>query len=121
MGEKRQREEEEKERLAEEAFQAKLKAKELEEEKKRLKKEKEKLKKEELKKQGLLLSKAEKEKKARAEAMLAAMRAQGVDVPAKGEKRPKPGTRKRMNQKMRHHQPEPEAPKVEEEVKSSDK
>ena len=120
--EKRQREEEEKERLAEEAFQAKLKAKELEEEKKRLKKEKEKLKKEELKKQGLLLSKAEREKKARAEAMLAAMRAQGVDVPAIGEKRPKPGTRKRMNQKMRHHQPEPEAPKVEEEVKSvSDK
>jgi len=115
---RRQKEEEEKERLAEEAFQSKLKAKELEEEKKRLKKEKEKLKKEELKKQGLLLSKAEKEKKARAEAMLAAMRAQGVDVPAPGEKRPKPGTRKRMNQKMRHHQPEPEVPKEEVENKS---
>merc|ERR1719192_987844 len=117
--ERRIKEKEEKERLAEEAFQAKQKAKELEEEKKRLKKEREKLKKEELKKQGLLLSKAEREKKARAESMLAAMRAQGVDVPAIGEKRPKPGTRKRMNQKMRHHQPEPEAPKVDEEAKSA--
>merc|ERR1711892_221153 len=37
--------------------------------------------------------------KLRAEAMLEAMRAQGVDVPAVGEKRPRPGTRKRMNQK----------------------
>jgi len=117
--EKIKKEEEEKERLAEEAFQAKLKAKELDEEKKRLKKEREKLKKEELKKQGLLLSKAEREKKARAEAMLAAMRAQGVDVPAIGEKRPRPGTRKRMNQKMRHHQPEPETPKEKEEEDKS--
>merc|ERR1712048_1372776 len=67
------------------------------------------------KKQGLLLSKAEREKKARAEAMLEAMRAQGVDVPAIGEKRPKPGTRKRMNQqKMKHQQQEQEVTKEEE-------
>merc|ERR1719508_533440 len=97
--ERLQKEEEEKERLAEEAFQAKIEAKKKEEEKKAAKKEREKLKKAELKAAGKLLTPAQKQAKLRAEAMLEAMRAQGVDVPAVGEKRPRPGTRKRMNQK----------------------
>jgi len=92
-------EEEEKDRLEEEAFQAKLEAKKRDEEKKAAKKEREKLKKAELKAAGKLLTPAQKQAKLRAEAMLDAMRAQGVDVPAVGEKRPRPGTRKRMNQK----------------------
>merc|ERR1719186_1200733 len=97
--ERLQKEEEEKERIAEEAFQAKIEAKKKEEEKKAAKKEREKLKKAELKAAGKLLTPAQKQAKLRAEAMLEAMRAQGVDVPAVGEKRPRPGTRKRMNQK----------------------
>jgi len=95
--EKLQKEEEEKERLAEEAFQAKLEAKKKEEERKAAKKEREKQKKAELKAAGKLLTPAQKQAKQRAEAMLEAMRAQGVDVPAIGEKRPRPGTRKRPN------------------------
>merc|ERR1719427_1390008 len=97
--ERLKQEEEEKERLAEEAFQAKIEAKRKEEEKKAAKKEREKQKKAELKAAGKLLTPAQKQAKLRAEAMLEAMRAQGVDVPAVGEKRPRPGTRKRMNQK----------------------
>jgi len=93
--ERLQKEEEEKERLAEEAFQAKLAAKKKEEEKKAAKKEREKQKKAELKAAGKLLTPAQKQAKQRAEAMLEAMRAKGVDVPAIGEKRPRPGTRKR--------------------------
>merc|ERR1711892_192661 len=66
--------------------------------------------------------------KLRAEAMLEAMRAQGVDVPAVGEKRPRPGTRKRMNQKNKQTgkeaSPEDESLKEatpEEETKVEDK
>merc|ERR1712240_452749 len=95
--ERLQKEEEEKERLAEEAFQAKLAVKKKEEERKAAKKEREKQKKAELKAAGKLLTPAQKQAKQRAEAMLEAMRAQGVDVPAIGEKRPRPGTRKRPN------------------------
>merc|ERR1712240_459777 len=89
---------EEEERLQkEEAFQAKLAAKKKEEERKAAKKEREKQKKAELKAAGKLLTPAQKHAKQRAEEMLEAMRAQGVDVPAIGEKRPRPGTRKRPN------------------------
>jgi len=105
----------EKERLAEEAHQAKLEALKKEEERKAAKKEREKQRKAELKAQGKLLTPAQKAAKARAEAMLEAMRAQGVDVPAVGEKRPKPGTRKRMNQQKMKHQQKEESPKEEEE------
>eukprot|EP00092_Neocalanus_flemingeri_P030651 GFUD01033281.1.p1 GENE.GFUD01033281.1~~GFUD01033281.1.p1 ORF type:complete len:1168 (+),score=526.34 GFUD01033281.1:43-3546(+) len=105
--EKLQQEEDEKERLAEEAFQAKLEAKRKDEEKKAAKKEREKQKKAELKAAGKLLTPAQKQAKLRAEAMLEAMRAQGMDVPAVGEKRPRPGTRKRMNQKNNQAEKEP--------------
>eukprot|EP00092_Neocalanus_flemingeri_P001088 GFUD01001159.1.p1 GENE.GFUD01001159.1~~GFUD01001159.1.p1 ORF type:complete len:1171 (+),score=535.88 GFUD01001159.1:41-3553(+) len=104
--ERLQQEEEETERLAEEAFQAKLEAKRKDEEKKAAKKEREKQKKAELKAAGKLLTPAQKQAKLRAEAMLEAMRAQGVDVPAVGEKRPRPGTRKRMNQKNKQAEKE---------------
>jgi len=113
--EKLKKEEEEKERLAEEAFQAKLAAKKKEEERKAAKKEREKQKKAELKAAGKLLTPAQKQAKQRAEAMLEAMRAQGVDVPAVGEKRPRPGTRKRMNQKNK--QAEKETTPEEDQVK----
>jgi len=109
----------EKERLAEEAHQAKLEALKKEEERKAAKKEREKQRKAELKAQGKLLTPAQKAAKARAEAMIEAMRAQGVDVPTIGEKRPKPGTRKRMNQqKMKHQQQEAAKEEEEEEEKS---
>jgi len=113
-------EQEEKDRLEEEAFQAKLEAKKKEEEKRAAKKDREKQRKAELKAQGKLLTPAQKAAKARAEAMLEAMRAQGVDVPTIGEKRPKPGTRKRMNQQKMKHQQEAtkeEEPTVEEKSK----
>merc|ERR1711971_394262 len=116
-------EQEEKDRLEEEAFQAKLEAKKKEEEKRAAKKEREKQRKAELKAQGKLLTPAQKAAKARAEAMLEAMRAQGVDVPAIGEKKPKPGTRKRMNQQKMKHQQEAtkeEEPTLEEKSKEEE-
>ena len=46
------------------------------------------------------MTKSQKEAQARAQAMLDAMRAQGVDVPVIGEKRaPRPGTRIRNKAK----------------------
>merc|ERR1711860_293737 len=62
--------------------------------------ERERLKKEQLRKEGKLLTAKQKADKARAEAMIENLRAQGVDVPAVGEKRgPRPGTRVRPNKK----------------------
>merc|ERR1712240_260923 len=61
--------------------------KEEEEKERAAKKEREKIKKAELKAAGKLLTPAQKAAKARADAMLEAMRAQGVDVPVVGEKR----------------------------------
>jgi len=103
--ERQRKEEEEKERLAEEAFQAKLEAKRKEEERRAAKKEREKQKKAELKAAGQLLTPAERAKRARAQATLEALKAQGIDVPSVGEKRgPRPGTRKRTNQKPRQQE-----------------
>lgn len=96
--ERRKREEEEKIRLEEEAERLRQEQKRIEEERKALKKQREKEKKEQLRKEGKLLSAKQKQEKARAEAMLAAMRAQGIQVPVAGEKRgPRPGTRIRGN------------------------
>merc|ERR1712088_114689 len=58
-----------------------------EEEKERLEKEREKQKKEQLKAEGKWLTPAQKAAKARADAMLEAMRAQGAEVPVAGEKK----------------------------------
>uniref|UniRef100_A0A0K2V6V7 Eukaryotic translation initiation factor 5B n=1 Tax=Lepeophtheirus salmonis TaxID=72036 RepID=A0A0K2V6V7_LEPSM len=94
--EETQRRKEEEERIAREDLleTERLQKKRLEEERKQAKKEREKAKKEQLRKEGKLLSAKQKQQKAQAETMLAAMRAQGIAVPATGEKKaPRPGTR----------------------------
>lgn len=106
--ERLEKEEDEKDRLAEEKFQAAQEQKKKDEEKRLAKKEREKARKAELKAAGKLLTPAQRQAKQRAEAMLEAMRAQGVDVPTPGEKRVRPGTRKRMNQKKQQKEASPE-------------
>lgn len=71
----------------------------LEAERKEKKKQREHERKARLKAEGKLLTAKQKLDKARAQAMLDALRAQGVDVPEVGEKRPRPGTRIRPNKK----------------------
>ena len=74
----------------------------MEKEKKELKKQREREKKEQLRKEGKLLTAKQRADKARAEQMLASMRAQGIDVPETGVKRgPRPGTRIRNKNKVR--------------------
>lgn len=98
--ERARREEEERIQREEEAERERLEKKRLEEEKKAAKKERERLKKEQLRKEGKLLTKNQKEAQARAQAMLEAMRAQGMDVPQAGVKKaPRPGTRVRNKAK----------------------
>jgi len=76
-------EEEEKQAAFEKAEEERLEKLRLDQEKKGKKKQKEKEKKERLKKEGKLLTAAQKEQKRKAEAMLEAMRAQGIIVPNK--------------------------------------
>lgn len=66
----------------------------LEQEKKEKKKQKEKERKERLKAEGKLLTSKQKADRARAQATLEALKAQGLDVPdASVERKPRPGTR----------------------------
>lgn len=82
----------------EEAEDARLEKVRLEQEKKDKKKQKEKERKERLKAEGKLLTKKQLADKARAQAMIEALKAQGVDIPEIGEKRgTRPGTRIRPN------------------------
>lgn len=71
----------------------------LEAERKEKKKQREHERKARLKAEGKLLTAKQKLDKVRAQAMLDSLRAQGVDVPEVGEKRPRPGTRIRPNKK----------------------
>ncbi|XP_005400804.1 PREDICTED: eukaryotic translation initiation factor 5B [Chinchilla lanigera] len=81
--ERQKREEEERIKRLEE-LEAKRKEEErLEQEKRERKKQKEKERKERLKKEGKLLTKSQKEARARAEATLKLLQAQGVEVPSK--------------------------------------
>lgn len=114
--ERARREEEERIRREEEAEAERLEKKRLEEEKKAQKKLREKERREQLRKEGKLLSKTEKAAKARAEQMLAAMRAQGLEVPeTDGVKRgPRPGTRVR-NKNQNQLKSKSNTPDVEEE------
>merc|ERR1719447_713051 len=80
-------EEDEKERLEEERVRLAIETKRREEEKRAQKKEREKQKKEQLKAEGKWLTPAQKAAKARADAALEAMRAQGAEVPVVGEKK----------------------------------
>ncbi|GFT24059.1 eukaryotic translation initiation factor 5B [Nephila pilipes] len=87
--EKRKLAEETKRRLAEETEKQSLEIQRLEEERKEKKKLKEKQKREKLKAEGRLLSKSQKQSRARLAATLEAFRQLGVDVPQIGEKRPR--------------------------------
>lgn len=93
------REEEERIRLEEEREQQRLEAIRLEQEKKEKKKQKEAERKARLKAEGKLLTKKQKEDRARAQAMLDALKAQGLEIPDPAEKRPRPGTRYRPSKK----------------------
>uniref|UniRef100_A0A4W3GCU9 Eukaryotic translation initiation factor 5B n=1 Tax=Callorhinchus milii TaxID=7868 RepID=A0A4W3GCU9_CALMI len=81
--ERQKREEEERIRRLEEMEAKRLEQEKLEQERKEKRKQKEKERKERLKKEGKLLTKTQKEAKARAEARLELLRAQGIEVPSK--------------------------------------
>merc|ERR1719295_582005 len=108
---KKQQEEEEKQRKAEEAEKARLEKKRLEAEEKERKKQAKKDRIDEMKRQGTYLTPKQREEKARNEAFLAAMKAQGLEVPNKDEKKgPRLGTRVRgpKNWKGKSETPEPD-------------
>jgi len=117
--ERLQQEQEEADRLADQREQERAEQKKKDDEKKAAKKERERAKKAELKAQGKLLTPAQKLAKQRAEAMLEAMRAQGMEVPEAGAavKRPRPGFKPRKKaQKPAEPVPEEPPEKVEEPV-----
>lgn len=88
----------------------------LEAERKEKKKQREQERKARLKAEGKLLTAKQKLDKARAQAMLDSLRAQGVEVPEVGEKRPRPGTRIRPNKKKDQlHRSESQEDQVKEE------
>ncbi|KOC68901.1 Eukaryotic translation initiation factor 5B [Habropoda laboriosa] len=94
--ERLQREQEERLRQEELQEQARLEQLRLEQERKERKKLKEKQRKERLKAEGKLTTK-QKQDRARAQAMLNALKAQGVGLPEVGEKKPRSGIRIRPN------------------------
>ncbi|XP_051993420.1 eukaryotic translation initiation factor 5B-like isoform X2 [Xyrauchen texanus] len=81
--EQAKREEEERQRRLEEMEAQRLEQERLEAERREKKKQKDKERKDRLKKEGKLLTKAQKEARARAEATLRALQAQGIEVPSK--------------------------------------
>ncbi|XP_020299784.1 eukaryotic translation initiation factor 5B [Pseudomyrmex gracilis] len=90
---------EEEERLKQEMLreEARLEQLRLEQERKEKKKLKEKQRKERLKAEGKFLTTKQKQDRARAQAMIEALKAQGLDLPDVGEKKPRPGTRIKPN------------------------
>lgn len=106
-------EEEEKQRAAEEAERKRQEQLRLEQERKERKKQKEKEKRERLKAEGKILTKSQKQSRARMEATLSALRLQGVEVPQIGEKRERPprlGDKKKyFKKKPSEAQPEQKA------------
>uniref|UniRef100_A0A6B2EIU5 Eukaryotic translation initiation factor 5B n=1 Tax=Phlebotomus kandelakii TaxID=1109342 RepID=A0A6B2EIU5_9DIPT len=97
--ERQKQEEEEKIRRLEEADEMRLEMIRQEAERKEKKKQKEKERKERLKAEGKLLTTKQKQEKARAQAMLEALKAQGVEVPEAGKKAPRLGTRVRTKKR----------------------
>ncbi|XP_049542932.1 eukaryotic translation initiation factor 5B [Anopheles darlingi] len=93
--EERMRKAEEEKRLLEEQAEAyRLEQLRLEQERKEQKKQREKERRDRLKAEGRLLTAKQKQDRARAQAMLEALKAQGVEIPeATTEKRVRPGTR----------------------------
>lgn len=99
--ERLKREEEERIRQEELREQARLEQLRLEQERKERKKLKEKQRKERLKAEGKFLTTKQKQDRARAQAMIEALKAQGLDVPEVGEKKPRAGIlRDTLTQKM---------------------
>nr|XP_057907884.1 eukaryotic translation initiation factor 5B [Doryrhamphus excisus] len=99
--ERAKREEEERIRRLEELEQQRLEQERLEQERKEKKKQKEKERRERLKKEGKPMTKAQKEARARAEATLKLLQAQGVEVPSKDsvqKKKPVYADRKKKKQ-----------------------
>lgn len=98
-------EEEAKQKAAEEAEERRLEKLRKEKEKREKKKQKEKERIERMKREGTYMTKAQKEAKARADAMLEAMKQQGIEVPSKTPeetnktKRVRYGTRTKKNKK----------------------
>ncbi|XP_017127411.1 eukaryotic translation initiation factor 5B [Drosophila elegans] len=98
--ERLEREEAERIRLEDEREEARLEAVRLEAEKKEKKKQREAERKARLKAEGKLLTKKQKEDRARAQALLESLKAQGLEIPDPNDKRPtRPGTRIRPNKK----------------------
>jgi len=96
--ERLQREEEEAERKAAEEERIRLEQERIDREKREIKKQREREKKERLKAEGKFLTPQQRAKQIRAQKSLEALRAQGIEVPVKGEiKAPRPGTRIRPN------------------------
>ncbi|KAM4601684.1 eukaryotic translation initiation factor 5B [Polymixia lowei] len=96
--ERNKREEEERQRRLEELERERQEQERLEQERKEKKKQKEKERKERLKKEGKLLTKSQREARARAEATLKLLQAQGVEVPSKDsvpKKKPVYGDKRR--------------------------
>ncbi|KAK4022788.1 eukaryotic translation initiation factor 5B [Daphnia magna] len=94
------REEEEAERRAEEEERIRQEQERKEQERRELKKQREKEKKERLKAEGKFLTPKQRAQQARSQASLEVLRAQGIDVPLIGEKRPRAGTRIRSNKQQ---------------------
>lgn len=95
-----QHEEEERIRIAEEAEDLRLEQLRIDTERKEKKKQRELERRARLKAEGKLLTTKQKQDKARAQAMLDSLRAQGIELPEVGEKRAvRPGTRVRPNKK----------------------
>uniref|UniRef100_A0A182SXN7 Tr-type G domain-containing protein n=1 Tax=Anopheles maculatus TaxID=74869 RepID=A0A182SXN7_9DIPT len=108
--ERLRKEEEEKQQLEEQAEQFRLEQLRLEQEKKEKKKQKEKERKERLKAEGKLLTAKQKQNRARAQAMLEALKAQGVGIPeSTGERRAKPGSRIRPKKNQDANKEVPES------------
>ncbi|KAF7280506.1 eukaryotic translation initiation factor 5B [Rhynchophorus ferrugineus] len=99
--ERLKREEQERIKREEEAEKARLEALRLEQERKEKKKQKEKERKERLKAEGKLLTAKQKADRARAQALINSLKAQGVELPDVGEKKPRLGTRIKPNKQKK--------------------
>nr|XP_028583715.1 eukaryotic translation initiation factor 5B [Podarcis muralis] len=107
--ERAKREEEERIKRLEELEAKRQEEERLEQERKERKKQKEKERKERLKKEGKLLTKSQKEARARAEATLKLLQAQGVEVPSKDsvpKKRPIYEDKKKKKQQQQENKEE---------------
>ncbi|XP_026313818.1 eukaryotic translation initiation factor 5B [Hyposmocoma kahamanoa] len=115
--ERLKKEEEERIKQEEEREQQRLEAIRLEKERKERKKQKEKERKERLKAEGKLLTPKQKAEKARAQALLESLKAQGVEIGSAEKKPVRPGTRVKPSKlKTQMSQEAPETPVEEKKI-----